>query len=274
MSNPINKFFKEIKRLKTELHTLSREPDGIMSLRGVWGSIYDDHNHGKGCKTRYLKRGIWKSTYHRGQGQQINYSIFKVYPNYCCAGRPHYSQEQLNEFYEKSETEKILVTENGYELVWMWDQWEAPTYCYWGYKPSGWCYMIRKDGEELARAYTKTDFHRQASSYFDIEYKEKVSRKYSKETEKAIRVLEANIGHADHCEHQVQIFYSPADFDHDFGGWETWTDAVAGVAKNIEKLVDGYPEMFQDVSLEKVRFDQVGAYYRDKLIYNETLTSI
>jgi hypothetical protein len=272
-TNPINRFFKEKKRLETELNNLAYKSNGF-SKTGVWGSLYDDHNHGEGNECKLLKEGIWESSYIRSGREHTKYSIFKIYPNYCTAGRPYYSQEQLNSFYDKSETEKILATEDGYELVWMWDRWEPPTYCYWGFKPSGWGYILRKDGEELARAYTKTDFHRQASPYFGITYKEKVSRKYSKETEKAIRILEAHNGHAAHCEHQVQIFFRPADLDNDFLGWETWKDAVESVTDSINRFVNGCPEMFQDVDLERVKFDHVGAYYRDKLIYNETLTSI
>jgi hypothetical protein len=84
--------------------------------------------------------------------------LWRYHPNYCCAGRPHYSWKDQSEFLEKSETEKVLLTYEGYEFVWGWDEISMPTRIVWGMQTGQKMFYLRKDGEVLVRTHVKKHF--------------------------------------------------------------------------------------------------------------------
>jgi hypothetical protein len=145
-------------------------------------------------------------------------------------------------------------------------------------------YSVRRDGEFIASHTTKIGFKEVASMAMGLEFKEPKRRKYTIETEKVIRILEGKYSHSAHCELQVQMFYKPADPQNDFSGYQRWENGDSyyrqksggreRVEREIERLCIGYEDMFKEVDFSKVRWGQVADYYKNKVMYNETIETI
>ena len=265
--NPINKFFKELKRLDDALNQ-HRFKDGIIATR--------DHD----CKYNECEKFDDDLWIHRKERQSDIIFLWRIEYNYCCFGRPTYTSSKQKEIFCKSETEKILHTHDGYEFVWCWDTFDQPTRICWGLKPANFHYELRKDGEVIVSSSVKTAFKKECSEVLGIPYKEPKNRKYSIETEKFIRRLEQeeNVAHQVHVELQVQIFYKPADIDNMFDGDDHWnpdyyvSNPRQQVAHAIQNDLPKF--LFENIKIDKVNFLQVADFYKDKMIYDEKLEPV
>jgi hypothetical protein len=281
MKNPTNQFFKKVKALEdaADLWKKARKDPSIREK--YWFVTSDMECAPKDCFKR--DDGLWekkeKINTHCSHGGQIVIAIWRLWPNYCCFGRPSYPK--VDTFREESETEKILHTHAGYQFVWGWDEVILPTSICWGMRKGPCWFQLRKDGEVIVQESSKAAFKRACNPVFGIANPEpKPKRKYTIETEKVIRILEANYGHASHCEDQVQWYYKPADKLKYFDGDDYWNPifrpARDKVALEIKRLTDGYLDtLFKDIDMTLVRFEQVADFYKDKLIYGTVeLTAI
>jgi hypothetical protein len=276
--NPITRFFNAIKKLEKAANIRHTDPEAREKYWFYTNSI--------DCKIdECFKRedGLWeqkdKINTHMPHGGQIKIGIWRIEPNYCCHGRPIYTPGKVQEYLDKSETEKVLYVHNGYEFVWKWDYFDMPTDICWGLRQGPRFFELRKDGEILVQSDKKTVFRRLCNDIFGIPNKEpKPKRKYTIETEKLIKKLESEYAHASHCEEQVQWFYKPADklgmfqgspyWDGiSYGHWNGKLNARESVAREIKRLTDGSNNPILDgIDKELVRFEQVADYYKEKVM--------
>jgi hypothetical protein len=158
-----NKFFREVKRLKEVLE----EHTGFNRKEAVWPFGHSTECLPKDCFKR--PDGLWeaKKLLHpnqendRGGHGYKRIFLWRVKPNYCTAGQPCFSADQEQAFLNESETEKILVAENDYEIVWKWNTFIRPNRNIWGMKMGEPFYELRKDGKVLVQDKTKAGFLRQ-----------------------------------------------------------------------------------------------------------------
>lgn len=136
--NPARAFLRQVERLRGKsfqgdlrYQMYSRDiPDGVEKQGDVW--IWQGR--------RGEERAVWKL----------------AKESYCNWGRPCYIPSELAWMLKDSETEKVLGSHEGYEFVWLWDEWVRPDPDYWGVVPAALYYVIRKDGEEVYRTTFKS----------------------------------------------------------------------------------------------------------------------
>jgi hypothetical protein len=161
------KFLKEVKRLETTLETLT----GIQRDRKIYGDIWPFGGSCKCLEKDCYKRkdGLWQkyqrlSTHAKNDKGGYGYDVvflWRIKPNGNCYGRPYFTIEQYEAFLNESETEKILISEDGYEFVWKWENIKPPTEIVWGMDMGPTFFQLRKNGEVLINSLTKADFLRQ-----------------------------------------------------------------------------------------------------------------
>jgi hypothetical protein len=105
----------------------------ILDDDGLWRSKEMDSSDGKGHNTQYTK------------------FLWRIEPNYCTAGRISYSQEQINEFYRKSETKKYLLKFVKSQVCLEWDGFDLPTETHWGLRQRAPFITIYENGERIYR---------------------------------------------------------------------------------------------------------------------------
>jgi hypothetical protein len=149
------KFFKEILRLKNLVNVTTGQ-------EGVWpfGYAYE-------CNPSYcFKRpdGLWqkneKINTHLPHGGSTVIFLWRLEPNYCCAGRPVYTADRVHQFLTNSETEKVILTIGDYTFSWKWDTVKMPTATCWGMKMGYPYYELRKGTSVLIQTEVKADFVR------------------------------------------------------------------------------------------------------------------
>lgn len=162
MINHSNRFFKQVKLFDDSLEAVSRlnkkfghNPVGLdgIEIFQKWSHECDAGD----CTKR--ADGLWE-TQPESYGKKLRRFVFvwRIHPNYCCAGRPHYTYEEQKEFLEKSEKEKVLYTYDGFEFVWGWDTIRHPTHFVWGMRMGQTFFMLRKDGVTLVKTPVKKHF--------------------------------------------------------------------------------------------------------------------
>ena len=152
----VNQFFKEIKRLKDLTHEITQQA-------GVWPFGWSNECNPCDCFKR--PDGLWeqynKINTHMPHGGNIKIFLWRIDPNYCCAGRPIYTHDRQQQFLQNSETEKILVTQDNYEFVWKWNTIILPTTTCWGIKMGAPYYELRINGIIEIQTPIKAEFIRQ-----------------------------------------------------------------------------------------------------------------
>lgn len=152
--NPVNLFFKRIKAMEKAASGFSTEDeDGVT----VW-KRFSHECLPEDCLLR--EDGLWETNPEQlGRNNPRKFVfIFRSHPNYCCAGQPVYSPSERAEFLEKSETEKLILSHEGFEFVWGWDEVIMPTRIVWGMSPGHRMFYLRKDGEVLIKTSVKKHF--------------------------------------------------------------------------------------------------------------------
>jgi|GEM_PF-6346614 len=81
--------------------------------------------------------GYWRSKEMNstdGLGHITQYSkfIWRIEPNYCTLGKPHYTKEKIKEIFEKSETKKYIFNFVKSQICLEWDGFNMPTETRWG----------------------------------------------------------------------------------------------------------------------------------------------
>jgi hypothetical protein len=168
---PVNAFLKEVKRLEARARELTWPQD---DTDHVWPFAHDHEANPEDCFKR--EDGLWelneRINTHIQRGNSLPGSrvvfIWRTHPNYCTAGRPCYTSEQTATYMRESETEKVLVSEGGYEYVWRWDTFKGPTEVVWGMQMGPTFFELRKDGKEVLRADTKAAFKRAVEAHFHV----------------------------------------------------------------------------------------------------------
>lgn len=152
----INKFFKEIKRLKDLERKITRQ-------KGVWPFGWSHECIPEDCFKR--PDGLWeqreKTNAHLHHGGETVVFIWRVEPNYCIHGQPVVTHDRVLQYLVNSETEKLIVAEDGYEFFWKWDEVKRPTSTCWGMGMGKPYYEMRKDGNVLIQTQIKAEFLRQ-----------------------------------------------------------------------------------------------------------------
>lgn len=141
-----------------------RGPDG----RNYWPFGINHECLEKDCFKR--KDGLWEQrkmiNTHMKDGGEVCAFIWRLHPNYCCDGQPCISNKNQEEFYEKSETEKILYETNDLEFVWRWIEVLTPNRNRWGSTMGRTFFEIRRkeDKEPIVQSITKAGFIREYNS--------------------------------------------------------------------------------------------------------------
>jgi hypothetical protein len=107
---------------------------------GFKNGWFDSPSTNYECKAEdcYLNAdGMWvtkTNTSTDGRGNYINQNRFlwRIEPNYCCAGKPFFSAERINYLYKKSETKKTLITSGKSAICLEWFEFKHPTDTCWG----------------------------------------------------------------------------------------------------------------------------------------------
>ena len=161
--SPVNKFFREIKRLEKTRDKYSNTDEGY------WPFNNDSEVAPEDCFKR--EDGLWqkkeKINTHCSDGGSTIVFLWRVEPNYSCRGRPVMSHERVKQFLKNSETEKVLLSYKGYDFVWMWDTVYLPTETRWGICKGSCFYELRKCGMALFRAYDKKTFRDHSTWYLN-----------------------------------------------------------------------------------------------------------
>lgn len=155
-------FLKEVKRLEDTLEALT----GIQRTGAVWPFGRSRECFLKDCYKR--ADGLWQQ-HHKinthapndkgGYGYDVIF-LWRIKPNYCCAGRPVCTSDKQQAFLDESETEKILYSIGEYDFVWRWDTIRKPTENVWGMDMGKTFFELRKDGDTIVKSYTKAEFIR------------------------------------------------------------------------------------------------------------------
>ena len=164
--NPAREFLRRVKALQDRAswmggHQGDRLVRPVMDGgREVWPFTHDHECHRNQCKKR--KDGLWERTICKYQGAKNHKNVFlwRLFPNYCCAGRPVCTSDVQQKFLDKSETEKILLDENGVQWVWKWSTVRTPTRILWGMGMGQTYFEIRKGDQVLAQQITKIGVQR------------------------------------------------------------------------------------------------------------------
>ena len=141
--NPAREFLRRVKALcdaesaltdtkwdaeKREYHHIGE--DG----RNYWPFGYSHECLPEDCFKR--DDGLWeqkkKINTHMDHGGSVCVFIWRTHPNYCCAGQPSRLNKNQQEFYEKSENEKVLLQTDDLEFVWKWVEVIPPNRNVWG----------------------------------------------------------------------------------------------------------------------------------------------
>jgi hypothetical protein len=115
--------------------------------------------HKDACFVR--KDKLWESYATTYGNQYIRKFIFtwRLHPNYCIHGRPHYSADEQQEFLLESEKEKLLYSCGEYDFYWKWDDITPPTSIIWGMKNGPCFYEVRKGKEVIIATSVKKHLH-------------------------------------------------------------------------------------------------------------------
>jgi len=159
--NPAREFLKRVKALQDRAEWMGGHQNGKLvdavddDGRKVWPFTHDHECHRNQCKKR--PDGLWERTqcqYH-GAKDYKNVFLWRLFPNYCCWGRPVCTSDKQQEFLDKSETEKILLDEDGIQWVWKWSTVRLPTRVLWGMGMGPTYFEVRKGDEILLQSATK-----------------------------------------------------------------------------------------------------------------------
>ena len=156
-----NRFFKVIKNLEEALYGFGWQDRDENDVRIM--TWYTHENHESDCIKR--EDGLWESkpeSYGRDTRKFI--FIWREHPNYCCAGKPYYSHNEVGDFLANSETEKVLYTHGDFEFVWLWEDVTMPTNIVWGMRSGSKYYQLRHRGEVLVTSKYKGSFTTKANA--------------------------------------------------------------------------------------------------------------
>ena len=159
--NLANKFLKRVKALQDAADLWKQEKKNPGTREKYWFVTSSMECAPEDCFKR--EDGLWEQKEKINthiDGGQIKIAIWRLHPNYCCAGRPVYSHEAVKEFRAKSEMEKVLLVEDGYEFVWLWREVIMPTKNVWGMSMGPRFFQLRKDGKILVEDDRKSAFKR------------------------------------------------------------------------------------------------------------------
>jgi hypothetical protein len=145
------KFFAHVAELTRSLNTVTSSKDGVWPFGNSCECKADE------CFLR--DDGLWetKQLLNTGMHKYRRIFIWRILPNY---GSTRYSAERQAEFLQCSETEKVLLTHDEYEFVWLWDTIHGPNEWVWGMDIGPRHYVLRKCGKEVLRADSKAAFLR------------------------------------------------------------------------------------------------------------------
>ena len=169
-AKPENVFIKKVKVLLKTINDISNqegyypfgtsyeaaEKDCIKRPDGLWELKGKDHN---GCKVVFL---------------------WRLGSKYCILGQPIYDADKRIEYFNNSETEKVIHTHNGIEYVMAWYEWLLPTKNVWGLR-QGPVYLVmrrKKNKRVLVRTeLTYAAYQRAVKDYWIGKGNEKIRRR-------------------------------------------------------------------------------------------------
>jgi hypothetical protein len=159
--NPAREFLRRVKALTDAERELTKGgwdaekrryhqigPDG----RNYWPFGISRECAPEDCFKR--EDGLWEQkemiNTHQKDGGSVCVFIWRTHPNYCCHGQPCLTNKRQKEFYEKSETEKVLLVTDELEFVWKWEEVIPPNRNCWGSKMGPTFFEIRdKNTKEI-----------------------------------------------------------------------------------------------------------------------------
>ncbi len=146
--NHVNRFFKEVKRLEDLTSSFPFTDERDMDDVHVWRSLSHEAD-ANGCFLR--DDGLWETTpeWYGNQYRRKFVFLWRIKPNYCCRGKPHFNWDEKEAFLKESETEKVIQVIDGYEYCIGWNTFREPTWCVWGMGMGQIQYYLRKDGKVL-----------------------------------------------------------------------------------------------------------------------------
>ena len=141
--NPVREFLRRVKALcdaENELTSSKWDADKRKyHQRGPDGRNYWPFGISRECAPEdCFKRedGLWEQkkmiNTHMKHGGEVCAFIWRLHPNYSCHGQPCITNKNQKEFYEKSETEKVLFETDTLSFVWLWSEVIPPNRNKWG----------------------------------------------------------------------------------------------------------------------------------------------
>jgi len=167
---PENEFLRRVQKLKDTLENIVGF--GRPNREDYWPFGFEHESKIEDCFKRddglwQLKKNINQHDYGCGHCRgNIVIFIWRIEPNYCCAGQPCFSAQEVHDKFVKSETRKILLSHDGYDYVWRWAEFLYPTSNHWGLRQGPTFFEMCKDGKCLVRAEKKTEFKRKVRNFF------------------------------------------------------------------------------------------------------------
>jgi hypothetical protein len=116
----------------------------------VWPFTWSHESTEKECFRR--PDGLWQAHKPHYCGDKFIF-LWRLNPNYCIYGQPHFGLNERNDHYTKSETCKVLFTENELTFKWEWYEWDwgYPNKNIWGLKMTEPTISVYKGDERIYR---------------------------------------------------------------------------------------------------------------------------
>ena len=177
--NPAREFLRRVKKLHdTENALTDTKWDADKREyhhRGEDGRVYWPFGFSHECSPKdCFKRddGLWEQkkmiNTHMKDGGSVVVFIWRVHPNYSCLGQPSSQNDNQLEFYEKSETEKVLFETDKLEFVWGWFDVIPPNRNIWGSSMGPTSFIVRDKETKYVHIQTqyKTELIREYNAIF------------------------------------------------------------------------------------------------------------
>lgn len=95
--------------------------------------------------------GLWVMDVPQTRGSHYHQKKFywRIEPNYCTAGRPIYTSDEIADIFAKSETKKDIVKMYKSQICLEWDGFDMPTETCWGLRKRPNFITIYEDGKRI-----------------------------------------------------------------------------------------------------------------------------
>lgn len=113
--------------------------------------------------------GLWILNKPNHNGQRVKF-FWRIEPNYCTAGRPCYSTDQVVNFFMNSEHRKSVLKLDKTEVCLEWFGFDSPTETCWGLRPKPVHVTIYENSTQIACIEMARGWKKELTKFIDDYY--------------------------------------------------------------------------------------------------------